>query len=32
LRLFGLSAEEAHELCQKPLPDLAELSEDGSAA
>ncbi|HYB37992.1 MAG TPA: TetR/AcrR family transcriptional regulator [Mycobacterium sp.] len=32
LRLFGLSAEEAHELCQKPLPDLAELSEAGSAA
>ncbi|BBX96947.1 TetR family transcriptional regulator [Mycobacterium lacus] len=25
LRLFGLSAEEAHELCSKPLPELAEL-------
>jgi AcrR family transcriptional regulator len=32
LRLFGLSAEEAHELCQKPLPDLDQLSDAGSAA
>lgn len=24
LRLFGLSADEAHEICTRPLPDLAE--------
>jgi hypothetical protein len=22
LRLFGLPAEEAHQICQRPLPDL----------
>ncbi|MBV9515100.1 MAG: TetR/AcrR family transcriptional regulator [Mycobacteriaceae bacterium] len=32
LRLFGLSAEEAHRLCQQPLPDLDGVSRDGSAA
>jgi hypothetical protein len=24
LRLFGLSADEAHEICSRPLPDLAD--------
>jgi AcrR family transcriptional regulator len=32
LRLFGLSAEEAHEICQRPLPDIAGLSLPDSAA
>jgi AcrR family transcriptional regulator len=32
LRLFGLSAKEAHELCQKPLPDLDQPGQAGSAA
>jgi AcrR family transcriptional regulator len=31
LRLFGLSAEEAHQLCQMPLPDLDEVGDGGSA-
>lgn len=31
LRLFGLSAEEAHRLCQMPLPDLEEVDDGGSA-
>jgi AcrR family transcriptional regulator len=31
LRLFGVSAEEAHELCRKPLPDLDGLGAAGSA-
>ncbi|WP_099021995.1 TetR/AcrR family transcriptional regulator [Mycolicibacterium palauense] len=29
LRLFGMSAEEAHALCQRPLPDLAAVEESG---
>jgi AcrR family transcriptional regulator len=32
LRLFGLSAHDAHQLCHKPLPDLDELTAAGSAA
>jgi AcrR family transcriptional regulator len=32
LRLFGMSAEEAHRICRLPLPDIDELSEPGSAA
>jgi AcrR family transcriptional regulator len=32
LRLFGMSADEAHRLCRLPLPDIDELSESGSAA
>ena len=32
LKLFGLSAEDAHRLCEKPLPDLDELGAAGSAA
>ena len=32
LRLFGMSAEEAHLICLLPLPDIDELSEPGSAA
>jgi AcrR family transcriptional regulator len=32
LRLFGLSAEEAHEICQRPLPDIESLSLPDSAA
>jgi AcrR family transcriptional regulator len=32
LRLFGLPADEAHRICQKPLPDLDELGDAGSAA
>lgn len=32
LRLFGMSAKEAHRLCQLPLPDIDELSEPDSAA
>ena len=27
LRLFGLPAEEAHEICQRPLPDLDGLTQ-----
>jgi AcrR family transcriptional regulator len=32
LRLFGLSAEEAHEICIRPLPDIEGLTEPDSAA
>ncbi len=32
LRLFGMSAAEAHRLCQLPLPDIDELSAPDSAA
>jgi AcrR family transcriptional regulator len=32
LRLFGMDSEEAHRLCQTPLPDIDDLSEPGSAA
>jgi AcrR family transcriptional regulator len=32
LRLFGLSAEEAHEICQRPLPDIEGLTLPDSAA
>lgn len=32
LRMFGLSAEEAHEICQHPLPVLAALPHEDSAA
>ena len=31
LRLFGLSAEEAHQLCRMPLPDLDVFGDGGSA-
>jgi len=31
LRLFGVAAEEAVDICRRPLPDIAELAE-GSAA
>jgi AcrR family transcriptional regulator len=31
LRLFGLSAEEAHEICQRPLPDIESLNLPDSA-
>jgi AcrR family transcriptional regulator len=32
LRLFGMSAEEAADICRRPLPDIDELLTDGSAA
>jgi len=32
LRLFGLPAEEAHEICTRPLPDIADITAPGSAA
>ncbi|MGZ8819587.1 MAG: TetR/AcrR family transcriptional regulator, partial [Mycobacterium sp.] len=32
LIMFGVRAEEAAEICRRPLPDLDELSEPGSAA
>jgi AcrR family transcriptional regulator len=32
LRLFGLPADEAAQMCRKPLPDLDELRQPGSAA
>jgi AcrR family transcriptional regulator len=32
LILFGLSAEEAHRLCQMPLPDLEAVGDGGQAA
>lgn len=32
LRLFGVPAEEAHEICQRPLPDIEGLSRPDSAA
>jgi AcrR family transcriptional regulator len=32
LRLFGLSADEAHEICQRPLPDIEARSRPDSVA
>jgi AcrR family transcriptional regulator len=32
LRLFGLSSEEAHEICQRPLPDIGGVTLPDSAA
>jgi AcrR family transcriptional regulator len=32
LRLFGLPADEALDICRRPLPDLSDLREPGSAA
>jgi AcrR family transcriptional regulator len=32
LRLFGMSVEEAHQLCREPLPDIEELIRASSAA
>jgi AcrR family transcriptional regulator len=32
LRLFGMTADEAHEICVRPLPDLEGFSEPDSAA
>ena len=32
LRLFGMPADEAHEICQRPLPALDELAQPDSAA
>ena len=32
LRLFGLSAEEAHEICTRQLPDIDEVTQPDSAA
>ncbi len=32
LRLFGLPAEEAHDICQRPLPDIEEVTLPDSAA
>lgn len=32
LRLFGLSADEAHEICQRPLPDIEAPSRPDSVA
>lgn len=32
LRMFGLSAEDAHEICQRPLPDISALPAPDSAA
>jgi hypothetical protein len=31
LRLFGLNADEAHEICQRPLPDIAGVALPDSA-
>jgi hypothetical protein len=31
LRLFGLGADEAHEICQRPLPDLEAVGRPVSA-
>jgi hypothetical protein len=31
LRLFGLSADEAHEICTRPLPDIGEAALPDSA-
>jgi hypothetical protein len=31
LRLFGLSADEAREICQRPLPDIADAALRASA-
>jgi len=32
LRLFGLSTDEAHAICQRPLPDLDAWGQPDSAA
>lgn len=32
LRLFGMAADEAHDICQRPLPDLDGLTRPDSAA
>ncbi|MFX0579234.1 TetR/AcrR family transcriptional regulator [Nocardia nepalensis] len=32
LRMFGLPAEEAHDICQRPLPSLDALPDTGTAA
>jgi AcrR family transcriptional regulator len=32
LRIFGVSADEAHEICRRPLPDIEDLAEPDSAA
>jgi hypothetical protein len=32
LRLFGMPADEAREICQRPLPDLDGLTRPNSAA
>ncbi|MFQ6397354.1 hypothetical protein ACLMAJ_28345 [Nocardia sp. KC 131] len=32
LRMFGVLVDEAHEICQLPLPSLNYLQHDGSAA
>jgi AcrR family transcriptional regulator len=32
LRLFGMTADDAHEICQRPLPDIDELIKPNSAA
>jgi hypothetical protein len=32
LRIFGVPADEAHEICQRPLPDLAGSIQPDSAA
>lgn len=32
LRVYGLPADEAHEVCGRPLPNLDDLAESGSAA
>jgi hypothetical protein len=32
LIMFGLPGDEATEICRRPLPDLDELTEPGSAA
>ena len=31
LRLFGLPADEAHEICTRPLPDIGEMTLPDSA-
>jgi hypothetical protein len=32
LRIYGVPAKEARKICRRPLPDLDDLSEGGSAA
>jgi hypothetical protein len=32
LRIFGLPADEAREICRRPLPDLDEVLQPDSAA
>jgi len=32
LRLFGMTADEAREICQRPLPDIDDLPRPDSAA